>query len=217
MKVLLIDDSALFLDGLRSLLEAHGIEVLGTITNAREAISSVRQLHPEIVLMDIQMPQMSGIDVARQMHRHFPTLPIVMMTVSEDDRHLYDSIAAGARGYLLKSMGSASFIASLKGMARGETALSPGLAEKIMAEFARRDQSQSQVQEAAITLLTERQRTILRMVAAGESYRDIATELKLSEATIKYHMGEIVSRLHVENRTQAIVIASRYQESNGEI
>lgn len=211
MRVLLVDDNALFLEGLQNMLEASEIVVLGTAANAREALEQARLLQPEVVLMDVQMPGESGIEATRALKSLYPQMKIVMLTVSESDVHLFDSITAGASGYLLKSGPMDGFVATLEGLARGESPLSPGLAVKIMAEFARRarDREVARPAEPPTSTLTERQNEILRQVAEGRQYKEVASALGLSEATIKYHMGEITDRLHLENRAQAIAYASR--------
>jgi two-component system NarL family response regulator len=210
MNVLLVDDSALFLDGLRSMLEASEIDVLGVALCAEEAIEQARRLHPEVVLMDVQMPGESGIEATRVLKTLFPQIKIVMMTVFDSDEHLFDAIAAGASGYLLKGMSPDGFLEALVGLSRGETPLSPGLAARIMAEFARRQRETGKPGAASTYPLSERQIEILRMVAHGHPYKQIAEHLNVSERTIKYHMGEIAGRLHVENRSQVLAYASRY-------
>lgn len=211
MRVLLVDDNPLFLEGLRNMLEASEIEVVGTAGNAQEAIAQATHLRPEIVLMDVQMPGGSGIEATRALKSRFPQMKIVMLTVSESEEHLFDAIAAGASGYLVKGSLVDGFVAALEGMARGESPLSPGLAVKILAEFARRAREREAARPATPPPdpLSGRQTEILRMVASGRRYKEVAGAMGLSEATIKYHMGEITDRLHLENRAQAIAFVSR--------
>lgn len=205
MNTLLVDDTPLFLEGLANVLRASGINVVGMATNARDALARARELLPDLVLMDIHMPGESGIEATRVLKTEFPTMKIVMMTVSDQDAHLFDAIAAGASGYLLKGEPE-GFLEALRGMARGESPLSPGLAERILAEFARREQARKASDSQP---LTARQVEILGRIAQGRPYKEIAEELGVSEANIKYHMGEITNRLHVENRAQAIACAAR--------
>ncbi|WP_420236362.1 response regulator transcription factor [Telmatobacter bradus] len=212
MKVLLADDNALFLEGLQDLLEDNGIVVLGTANNAQEAVAQAIFLTPDVVLMDIQMPGKSGIAATRAIKSKLPGMKIVMMTVSQNETHLFEAIAAGASGYLLKSMPQKDFVEALAGMARGESPFSPGLAAKILAEFAHREQQRKARQRKAapkVPALSERQMQILHMVAQGRPYKEVAFDLGLAEATIKYHMGEIADLLHLENRAQAIAYASK--------
>lgn len=209
MKVLLVDDSALYLVGLRNMLETNGITVLGTACNAREAVTQALKLEPELVLMDVQMPGESGIEATGGLKSIFPALKIVMMTVSENDEHIFKAISAGACGYLRKNISPQEFLAALAGMERGETPLSPGLAAKIMAEFARRDRER-EARNAPLdpaSVLTERQMEILYLLAQGRPYKEIAQTLGLTEAAIKYQMGRITDRLHLENRTQVVAYA----------
>jgi two-component system NarL family response regulator len=221
MKILLVDDSKRFLSGLKNMLESHNYDVVGMATNAEEAMRQTAALSPDLVLMDIQMPGQSGIEATRALKQAHPLLKIVMMTVSDSDEHLFEAIAAGADGYLIKGERPELFVDALVSLARGETPLSPGLATKIMAEFARRSRAPEQAEEAANSTptgksksgealsayeekLTERQQWILSLIAGGCSYQEIARQVGISVAGINYHVAEITARLHVENRAQAI-------------
>lgn len=209
MRVILVDDSDLFLSGLRTMLEAADISVLGTASSAQEAIELARRLQPEVVLMDVQMPGQNGIEATRAIKALFPEMKIVMMTVSDRDEHLFDAIVAGVSGYLLKNMPPEKFLETLTGIERGVSPLSPGLAARIMAEFARRDREAAPRIAGIESSLSERQKEILSLVAQGWTYKSIAQELNLTEAGVKYHMGEITRRLHLENRSQAIAYANQ--------
>jgi two-component system NarL family response regulator len=207
--MILVDDSDLFLSGLRNMLEAADIVVLGTASSAQEAIELARRLQPEVVLMDVQMPGQNGIEATRVLKALFPEMKIVMMTVSDRDEHLFDAIVAGVSGYLLKNMSPEKFLETLTGIERGESPLSPGLAARIMAEFARRDRETAPRNAGIESSLSERQQEILSLVAQGWTYKAIAQTLNLTEAGIKYHMGEITRRMHLQNRSQAIARANR--------
>ncbi len=215
MKILLVDDNPLFLDGLRNMLEANGYEVAGTAAGGGEALALAERLSPDLMLMDVQMPGLDGIGTTRILKQKYPRMKIVILTISESDEHLFDAIAAGASGYLVKGECPERFLESLAEAARGESPLSQGLAARIMAEFARREQLSGKPELAeppeapSPASLTARQAEILRLVAVGRPYKEIALSLGLSEATIKYHMSEITTRLHLENRAQAIAYASR--------
>jgi two-component system NarL family response regulator len=213
MKILLVDDNKLFLDGLRNMLESHGYEIVGAAHSAEDAIRQVQALQPDLVLMDVQMPEQSGIEATQFLKQLHPLLKIVMMTVSESDEHLFDAIVAGAAGYLLKGERPEIFLDALAGLSRGETPLSPGLAAKIMAEFARRERVQPKSGVQATTLLSPRQKEIIHLVSQGKTYKDIASQLSLSERTVKYHMGEITNRLHKENRAQVIRSANKWTDA----
>ena len=211
MRILLVDDSQLFMNGLKNLLEASNHEVVGMAQNADEAIDLARRLDPEVVLMDVQMPGENGLEATLTIKTLYPKIEVVMMTVSMNDHHLFKAIAAGANGYLLKSMPPEEFIERLEGIGRGEPPLTPGMAGKILGEFARREQEiRRPIPQPERLPLTERQMQIVRMASNGRTYRQIATELNLSEATIKYHMGEIGHRLQLTNRAQIIDYATRH-------
>ena len=214
MRVLLVDDHALFLEGLKNLLIAYDIEVVGMAVNLREALCKAAELIPEVILMDVQMPGGDGIEATRLIKDKYPDIKIVMLTVSQDDEHLFKAIKAGASGYLLKGLPKEQFLSLLAGLHRGESPLSPGLAAKVFAEFARREREREQEQQTAdmapekINCLSARQIEILKLVAQGVTYKEIAGKLNVSEAAIKYHMGEIIGRLQLENRAQVITFAT---------
>ena len=221
MRILLVDDHEIFLEGLRNLLEDHGIQVVGAAHNAAEAYVLAQRLRPDVVLMDVQMPNQSGIEATRILKSRYPKMKIVMMTVAQNDEFLFESITAGASGYLMKGDTGESFLPALEELARGETPLSPGLAARILAEFSRRDKQHAHkpsLEKEPHPSLTVRQKQILQMVADGISYRDIAAHLELTIPTIKYHMSGITERLHLENRTQVIAYAVKHKliESSAE-
>src|SRR5215472_15661643 len=137
MRVVIADDHPLFRDGLRSLLEARGIDVVGEARNGREAVDQARQLNPDVVLMDLSMPQVNGLAATRLISAELPSVKVVILTASEDDSNLFEAIKSGAQGYLYKNLESAEFFRLLEGVAQGEPALTPGLARKLLGEFAR--------------------------------------------------------------------------------
>lgn len=211
MKVFLVDDSADFLTGLENLLEAAEIEVVGKAESAAQAVAMLRYLTVDIVLMDIQMPGRSGIVATHQIRQLYPSVKVIMMTVSERNEHLFDAIQAGASGYLLKHLTLDRFPEALEEAWRGDTPLSPGIAAKIMAEFARRSRDANTRSPATPgEFLTPREKMILQLVAEGIPYRTIAERLQLSERTIKYSVREIADKLHLQNRAQLLALASRY-------
>lgn len=210
MRVLLVDDHALFIDGLKNFLTANDIEVVGMAMNIREAMRKTEELAPEVILMDVQMPGGDGIEATQFIKAKFPEIKIVMLTVSQDDNHLFQAIKAGASGYLLKGMSKKQFLQLLTGLKNGQSPLSPGLAAKVLAEFARLQRERENANSVAdkTSLLSSRQVEILKLVAQGLTYKEIGDRIYLSEAAIKYHMGEITNRLHLENRSQVIAFAS---------
>ena len=137
MRVLIVDDHPLFRDGLRSLLEVRGIDVVGEASNGREAVDQARRLQPEVVLMDLDMPELNGLAATRLISAQLPDVKVVILTASEDDGNLFEAIKSGAQGYLYKNLDSAEIYRLLEGVAQGEPALTPGLARKLLGEFAR--------------------------------------------------------------------------------
>ena len=207
MRVLLVDDHPLFLDGLKTLLTIHGIEVVGTARDGEEAFNQARALNPEVILMDVQMPHLDGLAATRLIREEQPNVKIVMLTMSENDQDLFEAIKSGASGYLLKAEETEKFLELLSGLMKGEVPISPGLASRVLKEFAgQSDRSRSAEQGEA---LTPRQVEVLALVAQGLTYKEVGAKLFLSEPTIKYHMGEIIERLHLENRRQVIEYAMR--------
>jgi DNA-binding NarL/FixJ family response regulator/signal transduction histidine kinase len=196
LRVLLADDHPLFLDGLRNLLLARGVTVVGTARDGREALEKARALRPDVAVLDLNMPEYNGLEATRAIKAALPEVKVLILTVSEDEEHLFEAIRNGASGYLLKNLEANAFCSLLVGLVRGETALAPGMAERLMAEFA-----QPSVPEDP---LTPRQWEVLRLVAEGLTYKEAGAELHLSEKTIQYHMGQILDKLHVQNRAQAI-------------
>ncbi len=215
MRVLLVDDHPLFLDGLKSLLTVRGMEVVATARNGLEALDRARDSKPDVILMDITMPHLDGFAATRLIKAEMPQVKILILTMSENDEDLFTAIKAGASGYLLKAEDTERFLDLLAGSMRGESALSPGLAGRILTEFARErgaspaTGSADEGEEEKAEALTRRQIQVLTLVAAGYTYKEVGSKLFLSERTIKYHMGEIIDRLHLENRRQAVEYARR--------
>ncbi len=208
MKVMLADDHPLFLDGLRNLLSARGLEVVGSARDGMEAVDKARALRPDMILMDIQMPKLDGLQALRLIKRELPEVKIVILTVSADDDALFEAIESGASGYLLKTQDTDEFLALVRGVGRGEAALSPGIATRILHAFRRREDAGEAVAKRR-ALLSPRQMQVLALVAQGLTYKEVGAKLFLAERTVKYHMGEILARLHAENRAEAIEYARR--------
>ena len=215
MKILLVDDHPLFLDGLKNLLSGRGLQVVGTACNGLEALEKARTLHPEVILMDIQMPVCDGLTATRLISAELPAIKIVMLTMSGDDDDLFEAIRSGSYGYLIKTEDTEVFFSKLIDIEHGEPPLSPGLAARILRLFTRQQLEQS---ESATRLsgdgqlgrfLSPREMEVLTLVSHGLTYKEVGAELHLSERTIKYHMGEIIARLHLESRAQVIEYARR--------
>lgn len=209
MKTLLVDDHALFLEGMRNFLTANGIEVVGTAQNGVEALIKFEMHKPDLVLMDLQMDGLDGIEATRLIKKEFPEAKIVMLTAIEDDDGLFAAMQAGAEGYLLKEMEPASFIRQLTGLREGETPLAPRLAERLLLEFSRRGQKADEAASKNQRELTERQTELLQLITRGLTYKEIAGRLALKEATVKYHVKEILAKLQLANRAQLIAHAMR--------
>lgn len=215
MRILLVDDNRLLIEGLRNLLTAHGIEVVGVASDGIEAIAQAESLHPDLVLMDIRMPNCNGLEATRRILANQPEIKIVVLTTSAEDQDLFESIKAGACGYLLKSISGDAFIDALRGMEQGIPPFSPNLAEKILKEFSKlaeyagtkKERDDPALPEKVPVLLTKRQIEVLSLVASGLTYKEVSLRLSLSERTVRYHMVEIMERLHLEHRSQAIAYA----------
>jgi DNA-binding NarL/FixJ family response regulator len=204
MRVLLVDDHALFREGMVSLLRTRGIEVVGEASDGTEAIALTRELAPDVVLMDLTMPGMGGLEATRMIKAEHPDARVVILTVSEADEDLFEAIRSGAHGYLVKSTSSTDFFELLEALDRGEAPLSRGLAGKILRYLA----SGGSVGEEAT--LTPREDEVLRLVAQGLTNHDIAGRLEITEATVKFHMSNILAKLHLDNRAQVVAFAHRH-------
>jgi DNA-binding NarL/FixJ family response regulator len=211
MRVVIADDHQLFRDGLRSLLEARGIEVIGEARDGREAVDQARRLSPDVVLMDLSMPQVNGLAATRLISAELPSVKVVILTASEDDADLFEAIKSGAQGYLFKNVESDEFFRLLEGVARGDPALTPGLARKLLGEFARpAPPAQTSVAERPV-VLTDREREVLNLLVQGvTSNRELAERLVVTENTVKYHLRNILDKLHVQNRAQVVAYAVRH-------
>lgn len=206
MRIVLADDHALFRDGVSSLLRAWGHDVVGHAADGREAVDLVVRLEPDLVLMDVRMPGTSGVEATREIALVRPETPIVMLTVSEDEEDLFAAIRAGARGYLLKDLEAAQFRTMIEAVARGEAAITPATAARIIRHLASLG---AVVDEAIPDHLTVRELEVLRLVTAGRRNKEIALELGISENTVKYHLRNILEKLHAQSRTEVATRALR--------
>lgn len=209
LRILIADDHPLFRDGLRSLLQAQGHEVVGEAHNGREAVELARKLRPEIVLMDVSMPELDGVSATRQVASEMPEVKVVILTASEQDETLFEAIKAGAQGYLHKNLEADDFFALLDRAAAGEPALTPLLARKLMQEFAK-PHEQPKTSETDPDTLTARELEVLQLMVEGvTSNRRLAKRLDLSENTIKFHVRNILDKLHLHNRAEVVGYALR--------
>ncbi len=206
-RVLLVDDHALFRDGIASLLRAGGLEIVGQAGDGGDAVQQTRDLRPDLVLMDVNMPGVSGLDATRAIKTEMPGVKVVMLTVSDDDADLFEAIKSGADGYILKNTPGDDFSELLARLFEGEPAMSRGLASKILGELREGAASRQSASEEAA--LTEREIEVLQLAGEGAINREIAAALHLSESTVNYHMRNILSKLHFRNRTEAAAYAVR--------
>ena len=198
MRIFIVDDHSLFRDGVISLLEADGHTVVGQAGDGLTAVGSVRSAKPDMVLMDIKMPGMDGIEALRLIKSASPEVKVIMLTVSEDEASLIDAIRAGADGYLLKHLNAKDFLEMISGIERGEAAITRSLTTRLLRHMATPEP------ESERSLLSEREVEILKLVSTGMSNRAIADELLISENTVKYHLKNILHKLGVSNRTEAV-------------
>jgi len=205
MRVLVADDHSLFRDGIISLLEAGGFDVVGQVGDGRAALEATLRLHPDVVLMDIDMPQMDGLQALGLIKQESPDTRVVMLTVSEDDANLYEAVSSGADGYLLKSLTADQFFEMLDGLQRGEAAMTRQTTAHLMKGLA----GVSPRQPLPGQDLTQREIELLRLMANGMSNKVIAETLCVSENTVKYHLKHIMQKLEVQNRTEAVAHAIR--------
>ncbi len=215
MKILVVDDRPLVRDGIVSLLRAHRQEVVGEAGDGAEAVTLARQLRPDLILMDIRMPGMGGLEATRRIKAKLPEIKIVILTVSDDDADVFEAIKSGADGYLLKSLSSEEFFALLDGLPRGEAAIPPSLAMKMLREFARSEAETAHTQASEDTL-TEREEQVLQLLANGASNKEIGAALGISENTVKYHTRHILDKLHLRSRAQVIAYAARQADPTQE-
>jgi DNA-binding NarL/FixJ family response regulator len=205
MRIVLADDHALFRDGVSSLLQAWGHQVVGHASGGREAVTLVTRLEPDLVLMDVRMPGMSGVEATQAIAALRPEMPIVMLTVSEDEEDLFAAIRAGARGYLLKDLEAAQLRAMIDAVSRGEAAITPATAARIIRHLSTLGAADGSAHDA----LTTRELDVLRLVTAGRRNKEIAAELGISENTAKYHLRNILEKLHAQSRTEVAARALR--------
>lgn len=213
MRVLLVDDHALFRAGLATLLKAWGLEVVGEAGNGEEAVARARDLRPDLIFMDINMPGTNGLAATRAIKTEFPDIKVVILTVSGDEQDLFEAIKSGAEGYLLKDLREEEFADLVERIKNGEPVMSPGLARRLLREFARLREERADPDEE--TGLTEREHDVLEQVARGVTNREIASALYISENTVNYHMKNILSKLHLRNRSQVVAWAMGHGFATG--
>lgn len=211
VKVLVVDDHALFREGLVGILNAQSdFEVVGEASDGVEAFVKAQELVPDLILMDIVMPDCDGLEATQRIKRELPTVTIVMLTVRDEDEKLFEAIKGGAQGYLLKTIRSREMLRLLRGAVRGEAAITPALASRMMQEFRRLSQQPAAPPDEGLEALTPREQEVLNLVAEeGATDQEIAEELSISVHTVKTHMRNILAKLHVNSRHEAATYARR--------
>jgi DNA-binding NarL/FixJ family response regulator len=210
IRVLLVDDQSLLRMGFRLILEAEpDIEVVGEAGDGASGVSMASALHPDVVLMDVRMPGMDGIKATASIIEAGPASKVLILTTFDLDQYVFAGLKAGASGFMLKDAPPAELLAAIRTVAGGDAVLAPTTTRRLIDQFARLlpDPGKQQDRDAVLSKLTDRERTVFAELAAGRSNREIATELHLSEGTVKIHVGRILTKLGLRDRVQAVVLA----------
>jgi DNA-binding NarL/FixJ family response regulator len=208
LRVLVVDDHDLFRTGLRNLLEEQGVNVVGEAPNGKNAIRLTSELAPDVVIMDLNMPGLTGVETTRHLAGIAPLTRVVVLTISADDEDVMDAVMAGACGYLLKDSSIQDLITGIRSAAAGESLISPQIAAKLL----QRLRAQSSNEDAAATIqaeLSDREIEVLKLIANGKDNAQIASDLFISPKTVKNHISNILMKLQIDNRIQAAVYAVR--------
>jgi DNA-binding NarL/FixJ family response regulator len=212
IRTMIVDDHALFRRGLEMVLDGEpDIDLVGQASDGTEAVEKAAESLPDIVLMDIRMPRSNGIEACRAMKEAAPSAKIVILTISDEEEDLFEAIRAGASGYLLKDIPLDEVADTVRAVHGGQSLINPSMAGKLLTEFAalaRRDEEE-RVQELPAPRLTEREMQVLKLVARGMNNRDIAKELFISENTVKNHVRNILEKLQIHSRMEAVMVAVR--------
>jgi DNA-binding NarL/FixJ family response regulator len=205
VRVMLVDDHPVYRDGLAALLGSlDGVEVVGTAGDGLEAVQRAAELQPDVVVMDVQMPQLDGIEATRRITADSPHIGVVVLTMAEEDQTLFAAMRAGARGYLLKGANQAEILRAITAVAQGEAIFGPAVAQRVAEFFAGAPVS---AERSVFPQLTGREREVLTLVAAGRSNSQIAADLFLSPKTVRNNVSNIFAKLHVADRAEAIIRA----------
>ncbi len=208
MKVIICDDQAIIRDGLELLLKLEkDIEIVGLAQDGAEAVELAKGKQPDLVLMDLKMPGMTGVEATRQIRTHHPEMKVLVLTTYDDDEWVFDAIRAGASGYLLKDTPREKVIDAIRGTVAGDSFVDPAVAGKLLTQVASK---QEQPASAITSQLTAREEDVLRLIARGLSNADIAGKLHLSEGTVRNHVSAIFAKLDVTDRTQAAILSIRH-------
>jgi len=210
LRVLVVDDHALFRRGLEMVLGSEpDLELVGEASDGQEAIEKAQETMPDVVLMDVRMPKRGGIDACTAIHDAVPSTKIIMLTISDEEADLYDAIKAGASGYLLKEIPIEEVADAIRSVWAGQSRISPSMASKLLTEFAAISKATEERPQMPTPRLTDREMEVLKLVAQGLNNRDIAKKLYISENTVKNHIRNILEKLHLHSRMEAVVYAVR--------
>ena len=224
IRILLADDQVLFVESLRTVLEtrAQDFEVVGVAFSGREAIQLVMEKHPDIILMDVRMPEMDGVEATKIIHETYPDVHVLMLTTFDDDEYVVEALNHGAAGYVLKDMPPAELIVSLRAVCKGSIIISPQVANKLLrireGEGKQEDGAEARPRPpdgSFLRYLSRREIEILRLIGTGADNAHIARKLSIAEQTVKNHVSVIYSKLHVHNRMQAMKLANSLKEYFG--
>ena len=203
IRILLADDHAMVRQGFRLILTSQpDMEIIGEVGNGREALEAVEKLHPDVVVMDVAMPELNGIEATRRITAAFPRTRILALSMHKDSVYVREILRAGARGYLLKDSIDSDLLAAVRAVAKGEGYLSPAVSDAVLSDYRRHV-------TAPLDLLTTREREVLQMIALGKTNKDIATELKLSVYTVDAHRGRIMEKLNLHSAGELVRFAVR--------
>ncbi len=203
IKLMIVDDHTVVRDGLASMLERQDdFEVVGRASNGLEAVERVPALQPDVILMDLRMPELDGVEAMRRIHSERPETRFIVLTTYDSDQYIFDAIEAGAKGYLLKDTSREELFEAVRAVHRGESGIEPGVAARVLDRFA-----QLSREEAQAPLLSEREMEVLQLMAKGSANKQIALSLSISDSTVKTHVANIFQKLDVSGRTEAVTQA----------
>jgi DNA-binding NarL/FixJ family response regulator len=210
IRVLIADDSPLFRRGISVVLATEdAIDVVAEAENGEDAVEKAAEFAPDVVLMDVRMPRVNGIEAARAIRGDSPATKIIMLTVSDEDDDLYEAIKAGANSYLLKEVSVEEVPEAIRAVVQGQSLISPSMASKLLSEYTSLARRAEEKQQYPTPALTQRELEVLRLVAKGLSNREIGDELFISENTVKNHVRNILEKLHLHSRMEAVIYAVR--------
>ena len=210
IRVLIADDHRVLREGLAAILKTkENIVVVGEAQDGLEAVEKARTLLPDVIMMDVSMPRMGGVEATKTIKREFPHIGIIALTMYDEQQYIFDLVRAGATGYLLKDTDSAQIVAAIQAIYRGESLIHPSVASKILAEFSLMSQRKGKKASGVDHDLTDREITVLQFVSEGKTNKEIANNLDLSEKTVKNHVRNIFHKLQVYDRTQAAILGIR--------